>query len=178
MLCVFSRWRCLLTRTYSLSGSKFWNDLKAKFVHIHEMSAIYTACKRFYNIFTTQTDASSVDQGGVQSRRHRRPNRLCNPDDEIVVTEKCDLAVDGCAEHKRRRYEDLSNCRTIADAMQLSIQPTRTARPRKYSTSDLSYDITRGYVRVITVGWSDNRASVFDINMAVWLCKTSMLRCR
>ena len=130
----------------------FWNDLKATFVHIHEMSAIYTACKRVYNIFTTPTDASSVDQGGVQSRRHRRPNRVCNPDDEIVVTEKCDLAVDGCADHKRRRYEDLSNCRTIADAMQLSIQPTRTALPRKYSTSDLSYDITRGYVRVITVG--------------------------
>ena len=91
-------------------------------------------------------------------RRTRGPNRVWNPDDELQVTDKCDLAVVGCAEHKRRRYAGLSNCRTIADAMQLTIQPTRTSSPRSYSVSDLSYDVKTGYV-VVRASHDATRAS-------------------
>ena len=77
--------------------------------------------------------------------RAARPRANWNPDDMLVVTAKFDP---GCAEHKRQRYERLSACRTVADAMKLTVQPTRAGPSRRYRRSDLAYDVKTGYVKV------------------------------
>ena len=108
---------------------------------------LFSIIKHAYNYFVP---AEGSDE--PTPRPTRRSNRVWNPDDELVVTAKCFDSLRGsCAEHKRRRYEDLSKCKTIDDAMKLSIQPTRTALHRTYCASDLSYDTQIGYVRVIHV---------------------------
>ncbi len=77
----------------------------------------------------------------------RAPRRVWNPESTLFVTDKFDSTR--CAEHKRQRYESLAACRTVADAMRLTVQPTRTGPSRTYRGSDLSYDVKTGYVRVV-----------------------------
>ena len=106
---------------------------------------LFSVLTHAYNYF-----APSYETAEPTPRRRRRPRRVWNPSDELVVTDKCSESLIGsCAGHKRRRYEDLSQCKTVEDAMNLYIQPTRTGSHRKYSASDLAYDTKIGYVRVI-----------------------------
>jgi hypothetical protein len=110
-----------------------------------QMYSIVGICAHVYRLFTP-VDSTSTNE--TTTRRMRKPNRTWDADDELRVTDKCRVAVQGAADHKRKRYEDLSQCQTLGDAMQLTIQPTRRGALRKYSTADLSYDIKIGYVQL------------------------------
>ena len=106
----------------------------------------------FFNVLTHAYNyfAPTCEKAESTPRRTSRPRRVWNPSDELVVTDKCSESLIGsCAGHKRRRYEDLSQCKTVEDAMKLYIQPTRTGAHRTYGASDLAYDTKIGYVLVI-----------------------------